>query len=248
MRKQTTPSVLALGLICVLAVGACGSVDPQFRAAKTLPDCAAAASTDSRTGPLSAADCTLTAGPAGQTRIAQVRFAPQPSDASDTGVTTIDIWSSDGRKLQTLTEGEVSFYGYPTFGDIDGDGHFDLAVPIAMGNVNLVQALYTFDTATNQFVRAGEVSGLSIERTGDGLLAVPSRDSAVSYVIGFYRLAAGTLQDVASVTVTAQTDEAGNKTGTTCALTEGPGIAALNLTPPAAEAKFCAEPAAAVFD
>jgi hypothetical protein len=79
-------------------------------------------------------------------------------------------------------------------------------------------------------------------------MAISARSSAAEWDVEFYRVDATALTPLVTLDVTAEGDANGHVTRTTCALGEAPGLASLHLTRAAARVKFCAEPAAKVFD
>ncbi len=159
-----------------------------------------------------------------------------------------EVIGADGAVTQTLAESGAAQPIAPWIEDVDGDGHADVVMPLIAGNANIEAALWRFDPATNAFVRLGEVSGVARVLTADRYLAVPSRGGAASWEVSFYRFDPAALTPLATVEVTADGDDQGRATNVQCRLGEAPGIASLNLTPAAAQTKFCAEPAARVFD
>ena len=226
-----------------LALCACAPPPPPAQTASAQwPPCSAAQDSADPTTPFAAHECKLEA--AGQ--IFHVAFAAVPAGGTG-GEVTVESISSTGSVSQRLTENNVSEYLNPTIEDVDGDGRVDVLIARDTGNVNTNYAVWR--NVDGRFARLGEVSGVEFKRTADGLLAVPARSSAASWVVAFYRIDPDTLVPLVTIDVTAdQTDDQGHIVHSTCTVEEAPGLPTLRLTEAAAEAKFCAEPAAKVFD
>ncbi len=97
-------------------------------------------------------------------------------------------------------------------------------------------------------MRLGDVSGI-IHHTRDGYLAVAGKSSAAEWDVSFYRIAPNALEEIATLNVAAEGDDQGNVTHTSCTLSrQGPAFGDLHMGADAARAKFCAEPAARVFE
>jgi hypothetical protein len=147
---------------------------------------------------------------------------------------------------QHLTETNISEYLPPSIEDIDGDGAPDILIGRESGNANVDYAVWR--NVHGHYVRMGEASGVQFQRTADGLIAAPARSGAADWSVYFYSISDTAMTRVATVDVHAEADDQGNVTSTTCLLNDAPGIAALHLSRAQAQTKFCAEPAAKVFD
>jgi hypothetical protein len=175
-----------------------------------------------------------------------VKFAEAQGD--DNGTVTVDALGRDGAVAQTLREDNVSDYADPEAVDFDEDGHIDLEIPLIVGNDNRDFALWRFDPTQSRFVRLGDVSGI-IHHTRDGYLAIAGKSSAAEWDVSFYTIGSSALNELVTLNVTAEGDDQGNVIRTTCTITrQGPAFANLNMSADAARTKFCAEPAARVFD
>ena len=168
-----------------------------------------------------------------------VHFAAEPADA-DTGEITVEAGS------QQLKETGVSAYYPVRIEDVDGDGADDVLFTREGGASNATFAFWR--NVGGNYVRLGELNGTNIAHTADGYLAVPAHSSAAETDIAFYRMDAAALTPLLTLSVQAEGDDQGRVTHTTCTVTEAPGLAALHMTQAAARAKFCADPAARVFD
>jgi len=218
-------------LLAAAALTAC-TPTPEQRAA------APACDTIELTGDLQAAECEVQAS--GQ--VLRVSYG-EPAAGTTFGSVSIDVLGDDGQVVQTLVESEVSHYRPVTVMDIDGDGRADIQVPRDTGNVNTTSGLWIFKGEDGRYARVGEVTGVAISRTGDGYIVVPARSSAVAWSVAYFGLGADGLVQLATVEVVG--DDRGGEIRTTCRLTDAPGLSVLALSDREAEAKFCAEPAAA---
>ncbi|MBL8536496.1 MAG: hypothetical protein JNM59_03745 [Hyphomonadaceae bacterium] len=221
----------ALLLASMVALAGCAG-EPRV----DLSNIPACASYEPSRGALEPGACKLEAN--GETL--HVKFAATPEGSSG-GVVSVDVVSAEGDVRQVLIEENVSEYLTPSVQDIDGDGRGDLLLPRESGNVNLVSGVWVF-SGDGLYRRAGEVSGVAVARTDEGLIAVPARGSAASWNVTFHQLDEGGLRLIASVDVEAQ--EAANGALTTrCSLADAPGLEIVHLSTEQAETKFCAEPA-----
>ena len=177
--------------------------------------------------------------------ILRVKFGPVP--VGDKGTISIDVLSGSNAVTQTLSETGTGDYFYPSVDDFDQDGRHDVLIVRNGGAVNFEQALWRQD-ANGKFVRLGAINGVNVSKTADGYLAVPARGSAAEWSVDFYQIADAPLTPLATIAVAADKTEGDKVVHSSCTLTVSPGIKALNLTAKAAEKKFCAEPAAKVFD
>lgn len=187
---------------------------------------------------LGPAECRLHAGD--NTLI--VRHTEDAPD-SNAGTVSVEVLGEDGSVLQTVSEGGIPYYLDVNIQDVDGDGDGDIVIALDRGNVNTVSAIWLYDAGGGNFERAGEISGVVIERTSEGLIAVPARSSAADWNVAFYRVDAGALHLQVSVDV--HGEEQNGQISTTCSLAEAPAIESLGLTRREVEQKFCAEPVAA---
>ncbi len=191
------------------------------------------------TGALNPVECSMDAG--GETL--RVTYA-QPAEGVAVGNISVDVLSEDAAVRQTMLEPEVVQYFAPLIQDIDGDGRADILIPREGGNVNASYGVWIFNGERGVYERVGDVTGVSFDRTSDGLVAVSARSSAIEWAVAFFKLDEGGLHPMATVRVTAPQ---GRSSEPGCALDEAPGLRDLNLTQEEAQARFCAEPAAQVF-
>jgi hypothetical protein len=114
------------------------------------------------------------------------------------GQVRIETWGGGGLSLQVIEETALYAFNYPYVEDLTADGLPDLMVPLMTGNVNTSYALW-LQGADGRFVRAGELGGVSIGRTPEGLIAASGRSSAAEWETGYFRVTNGALEEVAAV-------------------------------------------------
>lgn len=176
-------------------------------------------------------------------QVLHVKFQPLAAGAA-VGAMSIDVLGEDGAVAQTMLERELTEYIAPTVQDIDGDGRADILAARETGNVNTTYGVWIFNGERGVYERVGDVSGVEIERTTDGLIAVPARSSATAWSVAYYKLDEGGLHPMVTVGLEAP---AGRSTEPGCTLEASPGLRDLNLTEQTARERFCAEPASQVF-
>jgi hypothetical protein len=166
----------------------------------------------------------------------EARYAPAEDDST---VMTVQIVAPGDATLQTIEERMGNTFNGPTVRDVDGDGLADVLLPLETGNVNTTWAFWR-QVAGQKFVRAGEPSGVEIEKTDSGYLAVQGRSSAAEYYVTFHKLVADKLEP--GVTARVVVEAVGDKvTGVTCTVEDYEGLKASGLTADAAKAQYCAE-------
>ena len=227
--------MMRIAATSALMLAACGDQTAQHLAAGLKP-CAER----ELSGALSPASCQLQSS--GQTL--RVTYADLAA-GTRTGAVSIDVLGEEGQVEQTLLEADVSEYLAPSLQDVDGDGRADILIPRASGNVNTDYGVWIYDGA--RYGRVGEISGVEVERTADGLIAVPARSSAASWNVRYYRLDESGLRHLITAQIDGQEQLPDGSVRSTCTVSEAPGLADLNLSERAAEERFCAEPASQVF-
>lgn len=225
-------------LASLLLAAACGERQAHPADAAALQPCAEANRT--RGGDLTPGQCRLESS--GQTL--RVTYADLAA-GTQAGAVSVDVLRDDGQVAQTLLESDVPEYLTPQLQDIDGDGRADILIPRVLGNVNFEWGVWIYDGA--RYRRVGELSGVEVERTADGLIAVPARSSASSWNVRYYRLDESGLHHLATAQIDGLEQLPNGSVRSTCSLPEAPGLADLNLSQRAAQERFCAEPASQVF-
>ncbi len=114
------------------------------------------------------------------------------------GTLRLEVAGPDGASIQLIDETATSAYTYPYAEDIDGDGMLDLMVPLMTGNVNTRYAVW-LKGADGMFFRAGELGGIRIGQTPEGLIAATGRSSAAEWETGYFRVTHGALEEIAAV-------------------------------------------------
>jgi hypothetical protein len=226
-------SRISRGVVAMLlfaAPSAC-TRDPRAGLAEIMP-CADVAFSR---GTLDAHECRLEAND----ETMHFKFAAVEEGAGDISA---EIIGARGEVRQVISETGVFEYLLPHVHDVDGDGRADLLIPRSSGNVNTVSAVWLFNGERGVYERVGEINGVSVNRTEDGLVAVASRSNAASWNVAFHRLDQSGLLMVASVDIEGM-ERVGETLRTRCRLADAPGIEALGLSPADANAKFCSEPA-----
>ncbi len=227
----------AIVLAAALALIACAQQAPQTLASNLQP-CADADAR--RTGELTPGECQLQSS--GQTL--RVTYADLAA-GTQAGAISVDVLGDDGQVAQTLLEADVPEYLTPELQDVDGDGRADILIPRVQGNVNTEYGVWVYDGA--RYRRVGDISGVEVERTADGLIAVPARSSCCSWNVRYYRLDESGLHHLVTAQIDGEEQVPNGSVRSTCSLSEAPGLADLNLSERAAQERFCGEPASQVF-
>ena len=201
-----------------------------------LPECAGLEAEDAGADGWKHPDCRMMLPD--QTGMAiEARYAPAEDDSTKI---TVQVVAAGDATLQTIEERMGNTFNGPTLDDVDKDGLVDILIPLETGNVNTTWAFWR-QVGGQKFVRIGEPSGVDIEKTDSGYLAVQGRSSAAEYYVTFYKLAGEELRQGVTALVTAQ-GEAEKVTGVECSVEEDEGLLASGLSVKAAAAQFCAEP------
>ena len=201
-----------------------------------LPECAGLEAEDAGADGWKHPDCRMMLPD--QTGMAiEARYAPAEDDSTKI---TVQVVAAGDATLQTIEERMGNTFNGPTLDDVDKDGLVDILIPLETGNVNTTWAFWR-QVGGQKFVRIGEPSGVDIEKTDSGYLAVQGRSSAAEYYVTFYKLAGEELQQGVTALVVAQ-GEAEKVTGVECSVEEDEGLLASGLSVKAAAAQFCAEP------
>jgi hypothetical protein len=204
-----------------------------------LPDCASVETQDAGAEGWKHPDCRLMFMDESKLAL-EARYTPAEDDSTKISV---QIVAPGDATLQTIEETMGNTFNGVTLQDIDKDSKLDIQIPLETGNVNTSWAIWR-QRDDKSFIRVGEPNGVSIEKTASGYIAVQARSSANEWGVAFYKLEDDELKPVATADVVAQ-GEPDKITGVACTLIDDGGLAAANLTPEAAKARFCAEPVVA---
>lgn len=244
--------VLAASLAALLAVacspkaetGDSGAAPDGASAEKRmpLPACADVEATDAGAAGWGHKDCRLQSSDSKGLAF-EARYTA-PVENQQTTV-TIQVVAPGDATVQTITEKMDNTFGAPELQDIDKDGRDELLIPLVTGNVNTTWAVWRAVGDATAYKRLEELSGIEIGRTDDGYIVTPGRSSAASWVVSYWKFDGEDLEPVADVTVTAEGDDKGNVTSETCEVADTGGLKDAGLTPEAAKAKFCGDPAVA---
>lgn len=154
-----------------------------------------------------------------------------PAGESADGMLKIDVAAQDGSVLQAITETVEGTYATAGLNDLNGDGAEELLVPMYSGNVNTIYALWTRAPGEAQYVRAGEISGVSFEIMEAGVFGVPARSNAAEWEIAYYQLNGEILETVAIANQ--------NLADGSCTINDMGAYTALGLTEATAQEKLC---------
>jgi hypothetical protein len=204
-----------------------------------LPDCASVEAKDQGADGWKHPDCRAMF--ADQPGVAiEARYTPAEDDST---AITVQVVAAGDATVQTIDERMGNTFNGPSLEDFDKDGKIDILLPLETGNVNTTWAAWR-QVEGGKFVRVGEPTGVSIEKTASGYIATPARSSANEWGVSFYKLEADQLTAVLTANVVAQ-GEPDKITGVDCSIADDGGLAATGLTADAAKAQFCAEPVVA---
>ena len=200
-----------------------------------LPDCATVEAKDAGADGWKHPDCRLMF--ADQSGMAiEARYTPAEDESTEINVQVI---AAGDATLQAIDERMGNTFNGPSLEDFDKDGKLDILLPLETGMPNTTWAVWR-QAEAGKFVRVGEPTGVSLEKTESGYIAAPTRSSANAWSVAFYKLEGDALQPVATAEITAQ-GEPDKITGTECVVTDDGGIVAAGLTPETGKAQFCAE-------
>jgi len=230
--------------IAVLALGACAKTEtagdgetPGIAAKRMpLPDCSTVETKDAGADGWKHPDCRLMLADSSGLAI-EARYMPAEDDSTKV---TVQVVQPGDATAQTIEETMGNTFEPVSLDDIDKDGKQDIRIPLETGNVNTAWALWR-QKDDKTFVRIGEPSGVSIENTASGYIAVQARSSANEWGVSFFKLEGDELKPIVTADVTAR-GEPDKITGVDCTLTDDGGLASTGLEAKAAEAQFCAEP------
>jgi hypothetical protein len=200
-----------------------------------LPECAAVEAEDAGADGWKHPDCRMML-PDQSGMAIEARYTPAEDETTKI---TVQVVAAGDATLQTIEERMGNTFNGPALEDVDKDGLVDMLIPLETGNVNTTWAFWR-QISKGTFARVGEPSGVDIEKTETGYLAVQGRSSAAEYYVTFYKLSSEALQQGVTVLVEVQA-EADKVTGVTCSIEKDEQLLASGMTAGVAEAQFCAE-------
>jgi hypothetical protein len=200
-----------------------------------LPECAAVEAEDAGAEGWKHPDCRMIL-PDQSGMAIEARYTPAEDDSTKV---TVQVVAAGDATLQTIEERMGNTFNGPTLEDVDKDGMVDILIPLETGNVNTTWAFWK-QTSEGKFARVGEPSGVEIEKTESGYLAVQGRSSAAEYYVTFYKLLGEELQQGVTARVEVR-GEADKVTGVECSIEEDEELLASGMTADSAKAQFCAE-------
>lgn len=178
-------------------------------------------------------DCRLTSRDS-----AGLSFVVRHRASSGAGArTSIDVTGSDGKSLQTLSVQDTEVPSEPYLADLDVDGRDELIVPIStaiVGNSNYV--VFRPKAATPEFVEAGKVFGIGVDRTASGYIAGEAKGGAAAKYIEFQQFVGSKLVFVAEIIRTYDKD--GNST---CGVDNEKGVPKSEFSDEDVVRRFCGE-------
>ena len=226
MKLQLAISAMALALAACSPAPTNEAEAPEEAAAGAaakrmpLPECTAVEAQDAGADGWKHPDCRLML-PDQSGMAIEARYAAAEDDSTKV---TVQIVAPGDATLQTLEERMGNTFNSPTAEDVDKDGLVDVLIPLETGNVNTTWAWWR-QTSKGQFARAGEPSGVEIEKTDSGYIAVQGRSSASEYYVTFYKLVGDQLQQGVTARVTAGSgtspSSAARRSAGCCARTRG---------------------------
>lgn len=169
----------------------------------------------------------------------EARYSP-PKEGEQTTV-TIQVVAPGDATLQTITEKMDNTFGAPSLQDIDKDGRDELLVPLSTGNVNTNWAVWRATGDGKQYKRVEELSGVSIEHTDSGYIAVAARSSAAEWGVGFWKFDGEDLEPIATADVKASTKGWDAIDAVECSVEDAGGLKELKLSAKEADKLFCGE-------
>lgn len=243
MRRNPTIGVLALA--AALTVTACARHDT----ARTVPPTGIAPGTPTPARPVS------NLPPCGD--IASASTPPdcvlQSRDSAGLafevrhlhGGLTITVLDRTGNPIQTLTEPDTWTPAEPHLRDLDSNGRDELIIPVYGATSNIRYIIYHATGDATRFQRAGELSGIGIDTSTTGYVAVTAHDGYAFWNVGFWIFDADLLKPIVTAHVELLDDGTGKVSGSKCTVTDDGGLGRTGLDPDQARTQFCAEPAVA---
>ncbi|MEU1208111.1 hypothetical protein [Nocardia sp. NPDC005825] len=151
--------------------------------------------------------------------------------------TNIEVTGSGGKSLQTLYIQDTEVPSEPYLADLDVDGRDELIVPIStaiVGNSNYV--IYRPKTDKLEFVEAGRVFGIGVDRTASGYIAGEAKNGPADKYIEFQKFVGSKLVFVAEIIRTYDKDG-----HSTCRVDDEKGVPESEFSDDEVIRRFCGE-------
>lgn len=151
--------------------------------------------------------------------------------------TSIDVTGNDGKVLQNLHVSDTEVPGEPYLADLDVDGRDELIVPIStaiVGNTNYV--IYRSKADGLEFVEAGRVFGIGVDRTASGYVASMAKNGPADKYIEFQKFVGSKLVFVAEIIRTYDKDG-----HSTCRVDDEKGVPESEFSDEEVVRRFCGE-------
>ncbi|WP_157535219.1 hypothetical protein [Nocardia inohanensis] len=253
-RKSSLCSLLAA---IVVSVAGCDSVSGvedagSHRDAAETTVATPAATTPARPTPAGTTTAATTSAP-GPVRLRSrdatgLSFEWRETGSGRTGTVTIDVIAANGRRVQTITEPDAELrQAEPTLKDTDGDGREELILPVEFGPYWTRNVVYRAAADTQEFTRAGEITGDGFDPTSDGYTLTAKRNPPTQWNYTFLVYENDVLVPVVEVAERALATDANNRiTEKECVIVQLPSLAATGFASrEAARQHFCTEATAA---
>lgn len=151
--------------------------------------------------------------------------------------TNVDVLGSDGKSLQNLYVRDTEVPAEPYLADLDVDGRDELIVPIStaiVGNSNYV--VFRPKAGKSEFVEAGRVFGIGVDRTASGYIAGMAKNGPADKYIEFQKFVGSKLVFVAEIIRTY--DKEGHST---CRVDDEKGVPESEFSDEEVVRRFCGE-------
>ncbi|MFF0632858.1 hypothetical protein ACFYTS_10180 [Nocardia sp. NPDC004151] len=151
--------------------------------------------------------------------------------------TNVDVLGSDGKSLQNLYVRDTEVPAEPYLADLDVDGRDELIVPIStaiVGNSNYV--VFRPKAGKSEFVEAGRVFGIGVDRTASGYIAGMAKNGPADKYIEFQKFVGSKLVFVAEIIRTYDKDG-----HSTCRVDDEKGVPESEFSDEEVVRRFCGE-------
>ncbi|MEV0461402.1 hypothetical protein AB0I30_07435 [Nocardia tengchongensis] len=151
--------------------------------------------------------------------------------------TAIEVTGSDGKVLQTLDVRDTEIPAEPYLADLDVDGRDELIVPVSTAIVgNSTYVVFRPKADKLEFVEAGKVFGIGVDRTASGYIAAMSKSGPADKYIEFQKFVGSKLVFVAEIIQTFDKDG-----HSTCRVDGEKGVPESEFSDEEVVRRFCGE-------